>query len=218
MTLIRNIFMALVAMFVLGVAAPASAKTLTEVVACRDAGFAAAPFMGTTAQKERQAKSLVIGTEVLVDNVTVKLDAGDSLWSRCKTGPSALEVATAKVTALETENARLRALAYTRTSKGPVSWRSVATSHASQITDLNGKLDAAKAAIKSEKFFGKLWLVLGLITLTVLVVLFWTCSKIAQERNLLKRRLDAAKSAPSEESTLGKMHDGPTPHVHGTDT
>jgi hypothetical protein len=208
--LIRNIIMALVAFFVLGTAAPALAKTNGETIACRDAGFAALPFTGTVAQKEAYARNLAIGTEVLVDGITVKLDAGQSLWSRCKTGPSALEVATAKVTMLEAENARLRALAYTRTSKGPVSWKSVAADRAGQITDLNGKLDTAKADAEMEAAFGMLWLSLGLLVLAALAIMIMAFSRLWDDHVRLQRRFDASKPAPATEPIGSEPDERPT--------
>ena len=208
--LIRNIIMALVAFVVLGVSAPAFAKTNAETVACRDAGFAALPFTGTVAQKEAYARNLAIGTEVLVDGITVPLASGQSLWSRCKTGLSALEVATAKVTALEAENSRLRALAYTTTSKGPVSWKSVAADRAGQITDLNVKLDAAEADAKSEKSLGILWLSLGLLVLAALAIMILAFNRLWKDHVRLQRRFDASKPAPATEPIGSEPDERPT--------
>ena len=194
----------------MGFSGSALAKTNGETVACRDAGFAALPFTGTVAQKEAYARNLAIGTEVLVDGITVPLASGQSLWSRCKTGLSALEVATAKVTALEAENARLRALAYTRTSKGPVSWKSVAADRAGKITDLNGKLDTAKADIELETTFGYLWLALGLLSLLILGVALYSIHFLAQDRKRLQRRFDASKPAPATEPIGSEPDERPT--------
>lgn len=215
MNLFRNIIGAFMALFVLAVAVPASAKTLQEIDSCKDAALMAAPFTGTIAKREVQARHLDSTDTVLIDGE--KTSATRPIWNLCE-GPSLKEQ-------LATANARiasLERLAYTKTSKGPVSWKSVAVERAGQITDLNGKLDAAKADIGSQKVLGKLWLTLGLLLLAVLVVAFYFIQHLAQDRNRLQRRFDASKPAPpkgepSMESTLGKINDGPTPDGRGSE-
>lgn len=202
--LIRNIILAFVAFFVFGVAAPASAKTMMEIDACKDAALMAAPFTGTKAQKERQAKSLSIGTKVLVDGEWVALTTGQSLWSLCE-GPSLKEQlasANARITSLERENAILVDFA-----------KAEAKRHAAA-------LEAKDAKIKSEKSFGMLWLILGLFVLAVLVIMVLLFFRLWEDRVRLERRLEAFRqSAPptDEPSTLGKVNDGPTPNGRGSE-
>lgn len=203
MNLFRNIIGAFMALFFLGVAAPAFARTNAETVACRDAGFAASPFSGTTAHKERQARSLDIGTEVLVDGITVPLAAGESLWSRCE-GPSLTEqlaTANARIASLERQNSRLTA---------------ASTSLKDTLAATKAELAAAQTETRSQESFGQLWLILGLLAMAFLFFMIWWFSRVWDDRARLLRRIDAIKSAPAEdepsmESTLGKINDGPTP-------
>ena len=195
MNLFRNIIMAFVAFVVMGVAAPAFAKTNLETVACRDAGFAALPFSGTATEKEAYAKNLAIGTEVLVDGITVPLASGESLWSKCKTGPSAIEIANARVSALETENARLNGLAYHTVTDGSgrqirVSWKSTATATAAALETAKGKNAADMKAASKADFWQ--YLTIFFLVIAVLVVCF---------RTTIGDKLDA----------LGAWFDNPTP-------
>lgn len=137
-----------------GFVTEASAKTNAENVACRDAGFAALPFSGTLAEKEAHARNLAIGTEVLVDGVMVKLAAGESLWSRCATAPTAptpLQVANARISALETERGRLEGLAYKSIATRYTATDFVATgvTWKDTATALKAERDAAQADLKS---------------------------------------------------------------------
>lgn len=202
MTLIRNIILAFVAMFVLGVAEQASAKTLTEIDACKDAALAAAPFTGSVAKREVQARHLD-GTDFVVINGE-RVSATRPIWNLCE-GPSLeeqLASANVRIASLERQNARLT---------------TASTSSRDTLAATKAELGTAKATIKSEKFFGRIWLVLGLIVLALLGLMIFAFSRLWDDHARLQRRMDALKSAPPEESTLGKMHDGPTPAGSGAE-
>ncbi len=208
MTLIQKFLMVLAAMFVLGVAGQASAKTLTEIDACKDAALAAAPFTGTIAKREVQARHLD-GTDFVVINGE-RVSATRPIWNLCE-GPSLTEQ-------LAAAKADLKA------SKGEVTrLTGVNTTLNDNLVASKTELRTAKAEIESEKFFGGLWLVLGLLVLAALVATLLKLMDVSEEHKRLQRRLDARQPAPpsgdepSMASTLGKMNDGPTPAGAGAE-
>ena len=83
-------------------ALPAAAHTARETQTCVQAGLASVPFTGklSPAHKLRKARHLAVGQTVVVNGASVKLEAGQSLWSLCA-GPSLID-------GLKTENASLR--------------------------------------------------------------------------------------------------------------
>lgn len=217
MTLIRNIIMALAVMFFLGVAGQASAKTLTEIDACKDAALMAAPFTGSIAKREVQARHLDGSDTVLIEGS--KVSATRPIWNLCE-GPSLTEqLATANRAnkTLRGEVARLTVLAYKSVaSHDPVTdFVTSGTTYKEAASAAEVASNAKDATIKSEKFFGKLWLVLGSIALALLGLMIFGFSRLLDDHARLQRRMDALKAAPPEESTLGKMNDEPTPAGSG---
>ncbi|MEK7201048.1 MAG: hypothetical protein AAB737_00205 [Patescibacteria group bacterium] len=172
MTLIQKFLMVLAAMFVLGVAAPASAKTLTEIDSCKDAALAAAPFTGLVAKREFQAKHLDSTDTVLIDGEQVS--ATRPIWNLCE-GPSLTEQLAAANTAntsLRGEVARLTVLAYKyTTTRDPVTdFVTSGTTYKDAASANEKKLAHTEAALKEAQFWGK-WM-LGGIAVLMLCLLY----------------------------------------------
>lgn len=92
-------------------AQPARAAAPQAAMTCVDRALAAAPFTGSRRERLHQARHLQIGTTVLINGVQTALKKGDTVWSLCQ-GPDPR----LRLQQLESENARLRSLAYYQTA------------------------------------------------------------------------------------------------------
>lgn len=188
-----------------GLPSTALAKTNADVRACVDQRFAEEPFTGTLAQKEAQARRLPADKPFGKSQPT--LPQGGSLWNYCKTGPSALELATAKVAALEAENANL--------TRENTALKGNLKSTEAALATVTDERDAALADAKSA---GNLAWILGIVAVLAGIVgalLFRIASgtrtalKNLQARNqALVSELEAATKSLLEQS--GKR-EAPTP-------
>ncbi|MEK7101227.1 MAG: hypothetical protein AAB921_03970 [Patescibacteria group bacterium] len=191
-----------------GYATDASAKTNEQIRDCVDQRFAMAPFTGTLAQKEEQARQLPANKPF--GNPQITLPQGGTLWGYCETLP-APAAATTKVAnlgvadgALKREVTRLEGLAYetinARDRNGFIADGNTWQGHAAT---LKGELDTANDKVDST-FLIALCLGLLAVFLGICLVLLGR-ALISNKASLKKARTALENSEFNLEILRGKM-------------